>query len=55
MEQKSGPSHDAIDAFVATVFGWCEKHFAPAREENTDVAFSDEWERRQIEHELHWN
>ena len=57
MEQKQGPSHDAMDALVATVIGWCERHFAPAAEPEPvgDIAFSDEWERKQIARELGWN
>jgi hypothetical protein len=48
-------SHDAMDAFVATVLGWCERRFNRAPEPAQDIAFSDEWERRQIARELHWN
>jgi hypothetical protein len=61
MEQKlglpvAGPSHDGIDALVASVFGWYERHFTQtASEPSPDVAFSDEWERKQIARELHWN
>jgi len=55
MEQKTHLSHDAIDAFIAKVFGWCEERLAPAPEENADIAFSDEWERKQIARELHSN
>jgi len=56
MEHKSILSHDKIDAFVATVLGWCERAFTSHKaEEFDDVAFSDEWERKQIARELHWN
>ena len=55
MEQKSGPSHDAIDAFVATLLDWCQQHFTRTPEPLGDVPFSDEWERKQIARELHWN
>ncbi len=55
MEQKLGFSHDRIDALVASVIGWCEERFAPEPEPAGDVAFSDEWERKQIARELHWN
>lgn len=60
MEQKLTLSHDALDRFVATVIGWCERAFTAAPERMTtedfgDVAFSDEWERKQIARELHWN
>jgi hypothetical protein len=56
MERKTQFSHDVIDALVATVFSWFDGHHhqhAPA--ETADVAFSDEWERKQIARELHWN
>jgi hypothetical protein len=55
MEKNNGFSHDGIDAFVATVLAWCQGHFARTPEPAEDVAFSDEWERRQIARELHWN
>jgi hypothetical protein len=60
MEQKQGPepkglSHDAMDALVASVIGWYERHFTPAPDPSEDIAFSDEWERKQIARELHWN
>jgi len=55
METKNTFSHDGIDAFVATIIGWCEKHLPHAKAESTEVAFSDEWERKQIARELHWN
>jgi hypothetical protein len=55
MEQKPSLSHDAIDAFVATVFGWYERHFTARPEPCGEIAFSDEWERKQIARELHWN
>jgi hypothetical protein len=48
-------SHDGIDALVATVLAWCQGRFARSAEPAEDVAFSDEWERRQIARELHWN
>jgi hypothetical protein len=52
----AGPSHDGIDALVASVLGWYERHFIPtAPEPVEEVAFSDEWERKQIARELHWN
>jgi hypothetical protein len=55
MEPKQTQMHDGIDAFIATIIGWCEERFSPAPEENADVAFSDEWERKQIARELNWN
>jgi hypothetical protein len=52
MEQKHNLRHEAIDRLVATVFSW----FTRASSEHAgDVAFSDEWERKQIARELHWN
>jgi hypothetical protein len=48
-------SHDGMDALVATIIGWCEKHLPHEPEDCGDVAFSDEWERKQIARELHWN
>jgi hypothetical protein len=51
MERPNNLSHDRIDAFVTTVLGW----FARTPEITEDVAFSDEWERKQIARELHWN
>ncbi len=55
MKQTTYLSHDAIDAFVATLIGWCERAFSHAAQPHDDVAFSDEWERKQIARELHWN
>ncbi len=56
MERKTQFSHDAIDALVATVLGWFNGHqHTQAPAEVADVAFSDEWERKQIARELHWN
>jgi hypothetical protein len=55
MEQKQGLSHDAMDALVATVIGWYESHFKQVAIPSEDVAFSDEWERKQIARELNWN
>ena len=57
MEQKTF-SHDGLDAFVATVLGWWRQLLQKqpgTPEELHDVAFSDEWERKQIARELHWN
>ena len=52
----AGPSHDGVDALVASVLGWYERYFTPtAPEPVEEVAFSDEWERKQIARELHWN
>jgi hypothetical protein len=55
MEPKAQFSHDAIDALVAKVFSWFDGHQQQAPAESGDIAFSDEWERKQIARELHWN
>jgi hypothetical protein len=55
MEQKTGFAHDRMDALVATVIGWYQAHFTESREPAVEVAFSDEWERKQIARELHWD
>jgi len=59
MEQDNIFSHDGFDAFAATILGWwrqlLEKLQDTPEEPNDDVAFSDEWERKQIARELHWN
>ena len=52
---KSTLAHDGLDALVANVLGWYASHFNKQAEPEADVAFSDEWERRQIAAELHWN
>ena len=54
MEQNKNLSHDGIDALVANVLGWYERHFTQTAEVE-EVAFTDEWERKQIARELHWN
>jgi hypothetical protein len=51
MEQQGNFSHDKLDALVSTVLAWFEN--APKQTE--DIAFSDEWERKQIAREMHWN
>jgi hypothetical protein len=55
LEETQGLSHDAMDALVATVIGWYQRHFPQAQDPTEDIAFSDEWERKQIARELHWN
>ena len=55
METKHTFSHDALDALVARIFSWLDQHQHRSPEETRDVAFSDEWERKQIARELHWN
>jgi hypothetical protein len=56
MEHTNNLPHEAIDRLMASVFGWCERVFSRSSgQEFGDVAFSDEWERKQIARELHWN
>jgi hypothetical protein len=55
MEDKFTPSHDGIDALVASVLGWYQRYFEPETAPGDDSAFSDEWERKQLARELHWN
>ena len=52
----SGLSHDAMDTLVSAIASFCERIFARSRPaQATDVAFSDEWERKQIAREFHLN
>jgi hypothetical protein len=55
MEKNIGIAHDRMDAIVATLIGWCRSHFSKSQEPVGDIAFSDEWERKQIARELHWD
>ena len=55
MEPNRTLSHDAMDAFVASILGWYGRHFGQKPAPSVEVAFSDEWERKQIARELHWN
>jgi hypothetical protein len=55
MKQTNNLPHEKIDALVSTIIGWCERTFSQKTEPVDDVAFSDEWERKQIARELHWN
>jgi hypothetical protein len=55
MEQNKGFAHDRMDALVATLIGWCQSHFSKTQKPSGEVAFSDEWERKQIARELHWD
>ncbi len=48
-------SYDEVDAFVAAVFRWCEQLFDRPQKHQAEPAFSDEWERKQMDHELQWN
>lgn len=47
-------AHDTLDALVAKIFGWFSRS-NDHRDETGEIAFSDEWERKQIARELHWN
>jgi hypothetical protein len=60
VEPFTGLAHDAMDSLVAKIASICEGLFtrnesARAAATESDVAFSDEWERKQIAHELHFN
>lgn len=55
MEKNFGFAHDRMDAIVATLIGWCRTHLSQSQEPVGDIAFSDEWERKQIARELHWD
>jgi len=55
MEPNKKLSHDAMDAFVAGVLYWCGDQFRHKPARPAEVAFSDEWERKQMVRELHWN
>jgi hypothetical protein len=48
-------SYDEVDAFVAAVFRMCEALLSRKAEPINHPAFSDEWERKQMAHELQWN
>lgn len=48
-------SYDEVDAFVASVFRWCEQLFDRSEKHASAPRFSDEWERKQMAHELQWN
>jgi hypothetical protein len=48
-------SYDEVDAFVAAVFRWCESLFDRSEKSRPEPAFSEEWERKQMAHELGWN
>ena len=54
MERKKPLSHDALDALVATIIGWCER-LGHRSEPTGDFAFNDEWERKQMLREMHGN
>jgi hypothetical protein len=59
-EPAIGLAHDAMDSLVAKIASICEGLFARndaarAVAAEPEVAFSDEWERKQIAHELHFN
>jgi hypothetical protein len=55
MEKNFGFPHDRMDALVANLIGWCRTHLTQSQEPSGEVAFSDEWERKQIARELHWD
>jgi hypothetical protein len=51
----AGRPHDAMDSFVAAVAAFCSRIFSRQETSETEVAFSDEWERKQIAREFHLN
>jgi hypothetical protein len=51
----AGRPHDAMDSLVAAIASFCSRIFSHQEETQTDVAFSDEWERKQIAREFHLN
>jgi hypothetical protein len=51
----TGLAHDAMDSFVAAIASFCERIFSRHAPAEADVAFSDEWERKQINREFHLN
>ena len=55
MAKQNVLAHEKIDALVTSIIGWCQTAFTKSPETHDDVAFSDEWERKQIARELHWN
>ena len=59
MENRIRPSlglaHDAMDSFVAAIATFCERLLHRSDVNAAEIAFSDDWERRQIANELHRN
>jgi hypothetical protein len=51
----AGRAHDAMDSFVAAIASFCSRIFSRHETTESDVAFSDEWERKQIAREFHLN
>ena len=51
----AGTAHDAMDSFVAAIASFCSRLFSHHDADQTDVAFTDEWERKQIMREFHHN
>jgi hypothetical protein len=51
----AGGAHDAMDSLVATIASLCERLFTRPGSQQPDIAFSDEWERNQINREFHLN
>ena len=51
----AGRPHDAMDSLVAAIASFCSRIFSRREMPDTDIAFSDEWERKQIAREFHLN
>jgi len=51
----AGRTHDAMDSLVAAVASFCSRLFRRTEVPEPEVAFSDEWERKQIAREFHLN
>jgi len=59
MEQSSQPAagraHDVMDSLVAAIASFCARIFSRHEEAPSEIAFTDEWERKQILREFHHN
>ncbi len=51
----AGRPHDAMDSFVAAIASFCSRLFSHRETPEAEIAFSDEWERKQIAREFHLN
>jgi hypothetical protein len=54
-EPAAGLAHDAMDSFVAAIASFCSRLFSRHEAAPAEIAFSDEWERKQINREFHHN
>ena len=51
----AGAAHDAMDSFVAAIAAFCSRLFNRHESAPSEIAFTDEWERKQIMREFHHN